>query len=818
MALVVESVKYSGIWRGSADFTPYLLANRAQPVVINIDFKIEDIIFATEDNGITFAPPAMEVGTLDNMSLIRDDVGIRFLNFKVGDSITYHRASDNVESTFTIVEKINNGLIRIQVDFPSEMNLTPGDYLFLSTPFLGLKYFYNFIENSDPVTFVSPVDGETQMLKTNEADAANEVTPKILAFNGIKSYQIGSCILLGRGIENGAQKFRLTHITYLTPFFLPEELQDLTDGISPEYFKEGKCLRHVFRLEATETLNDPNPAQAATVDDLLANTGDEGENYNGGTNRFSITGETLKRVSDNQPIPGIQIDQASEYNFFIECTSPSIFQNGRTKLLATFMYLPEDTSQIADNGRDMVNNYVLDEAFVTSGAGAQSGSNIATPLQVITEFQVVFITSTKIAVRLRCDLGSLAEEIMSQGAFKRYKILIGVESYTGSFDTTDNVELRLDLNELFEDLEDTDIVNSDIVFIQHPGSTHADGSGVLNAFPVDDVAVSNIFNIDYTDPTSKLINRIVSSIVLKKPGELDITLDSFSINTTGSPLEGGTVPFINFDQDRVFKIPAGEVRKTVSAHRRNDLDSGNIKYWQLIFPFMHRWEYWKSLGILDNLPAGIFDPTEPLNGINHFWHRYTEITGWKIYSRVRYVLEIGGEEFEQVKDKQFSSMDFDSNPEWSNESIKSYTLADVEIVNGGTKYIQGFDFTKIVVSFEKILGDLPDVADVDIVIWIEPKEGGGIADIRRISSKYELDSQSWFQSIDSSNKVVKANPSTGVYTGTALIDNNKIPNINDFTIYARIYDPSPTTPEDGLITEQGDPIIEETSGDYFIVE
>lgn len=815
--IFLEQLIYQDAWHssGEAGQVNFLLSNIGEQIIIYIDYRIEIVAIASEDNEIIFAPDPNLIDSLQNENVIFDPAGIAFQDFNVGDQIQVVGTSLN-NGSYTITEKIDDGFIRCGSVFTNEEAPTDS-YVAVTSQFSGLRYYWNFIENDNPANFESLVDGETQLLKTNDADA-EEPIPVTMLFNGIKSYQIGSCLLSGQGIDEYAQRFRILHNTTITPHFLFNQLNDLIARVAPEYYLDGKCLKHVFRLECSRTLNDPNPAQVFQLDDRLGNSGWFNENYNGGQSKFAFSDLQRKRVSDNEPIPGFQIDQASEYNFKITASDGATFQNANTRVVVNFCYLPEDESQYQNNGRTLKENYVLDRASFKLGAATVAGENNLTTLQVITQAQAIFVSSTEITVRVRVDLGTLAKSIIEQGDFRRYIVWVTTETYGLLRNTSDKVSLLIDVNEFFEDLEDTNIVSATSKFLIHTQSDpETEGQDFCNAFPGDDIVCSTNFNIDYFGGEPILINKIEAGIVLKKTGELDIELEKFSFDTSSSSLEGGLVPSISINQDRVFKIPDDEIRKKITIDRRPDLDTGTIKFWTINYGFMHRWEYWKPLGILTDLPAGIFDPTKPLNGINHFWHRYTTISGWKIYHRLRFVVEFAGNEFEQFFDIQYNSMDYDSNPEWDNESEKSYNLLDIELVNGGNKLLQGFEYTKVIASFEKVDGDLPDVADVDIVFRIGRKELDGIDAVRRASSKYELDPGSWFKSIDTSNKVVVENPSAGIYTGTILVDNTKIPQFPNFTIQARIYDPSDVTPDNAKITEDGDIKITE-AGDIKIVE
>jgi len=125
------------------------------------------------------------------------------------------------------------------------------------------------------------------------------------------------------------------------------------------------------------------------------------------------------------------------------------------------------------------------------------------------------------------------------------------------------------------------------------------------------------------------------------------------------------------------------------------------------------------------------------------------------------------------------------------------------LLSGSTKLIQGYTDTRIVASFEKLTGDIPVIDDVEIVIWIEVKEIGGISDIRRFSSVYEAGTDTWFKSVDASNKVVKAKVGS-VYTGECIVDYTKLPDNAEFTIYARLYDLGTATIPNAKLLESGD--------------
>jgi len=217
---------------------------------------------------------------------------------------------------------------------------------------------------------------------------------------------------------------------------------------------------------------------------------------------------------------------------------------------------------------------------------------------------------------------------------------------------------------------------------------------------------------------------------------------------------------------------------------------------------MIRWEYWKQL-FLTNKPSDFFDSAEDFNGYNQQWERLSNFTGWTVEYRVDVEIERLGVLYNQSFSNPLPLFDYDSNAEWDTTIITS------AIENGGTKYLKAYENTQITATFEKISGSLPSLANTVIVLWIELYENGGITDIRRLSSIYSSDENSWFVE----DKVTVTNPSSGVYVGTATIDYSKLPLNSQFAVYGRIYEAN-VTPDIYLLTN--DSIIVKTINEQYI--
>jgi hypothetical protein len=793
----VSSVKYNNELRTSQDLN-YLLACIGEKVTITTEFYYEDICFRTEDNLITLKPDAVDVDLSDTTGIILSEDGQAFTDTYVGDTIGVSIGGACLY--YTVLEKFDNGMIRTTyAGVKLEMNI--GDFIFNSTAFNGLKFAYNLVESGS--SFESLIDGEYQQLTTGAADCT-VLTPVNMAFTGILSYQIGSATLTGMGGTGGTggtlgtfskQSFKIIHSTVITPFFLESQYADLLLGIKPDYFKSNNCLNYIGKIQLGRNLSNPNALQTLTIPSALSNIGWFNERFNGGVNNYSLSSLVLTKGAAT--VNALEFDTDITVEATIVNTVDSPFVAANTQYIFGFNYLPDGESDYQNNGENQTTNFLFDSKRNVLSWGSLNGANYGTSMQVIKTLTSTFISSSSMKITAVINIGADAKAILQQGDFSRYQMWLITEKYSLNPSDSNKVNLLLQVSDFELNLTTSDIIESDgLTFIQHP---YQDDSGAvagvdINVYPVDDIVANLPFHIDFTSHTASegiKIKKIQSKILLKDANDVesDITFEDFSFSTAAYPIIGGQAQNIAFSQDRVFKIPT-EIQKTILCERDFASDSGDDLYFTYQYPFMQRWEYWESLAGIVSPPNGIFDNTKPLNGLNHLWYRFTTVTDWHLWYDVIFTIEQNGVEFTQTISTEIKdSNDYDSNAEWTNNTIKSYDITtDIEIESGGVQYIKGYEDVKIKASFEKVSGGFPTLANVGIVIWIETYENGGISSIRRISSFRVLDSQSWFKSTDTSDKIVVTNPSIGVYVGTCLLDYTKLPTNADYTLYARIYD------------------------------
>lgn len=799
MGIIIEDIRYLDKFRPSETDVDWALYNIAELAEIEIDFRVEEVAIATsksfDDVGwIQASGQPRETGLPLTSGVIWTDISGAFQNFYVGDEVTITGTGSN-DGTYTIIYKENDEVI--QVSSSLQFKFFPlGAAIYVSTPFRGLRYYYNFLANDGATNFNSLTTGEAQLLDYDNIDNT-DFNAYSMVFKGLKDYQVGGATIKGNGSSAYGQRFILKHTTILNPLYLEAQYDDLIAGVKPTYFESDNCLKHIFRLEVNRDLSNPNDTISVDYDERLGNTGWFNENYNGGGTNYVVNNVVINRVSDAEVVSKIELLNSCDVNFRVTNIIDSPFSAGNTKGMAIFYQLPEEENYI-NNGRTYSDNFVYDRIIQTEGAPPVSGSTG----YAIDEFEITYIDNDNIDVRIRISISNNGKNYINENDFKRYLLSFIIENHALTRETSDKVNLLVNVNDFGISLFDSNLIDNETKFLFHRYSEFSDGVDNPDVFPVDDMVAYSQFNIDFNGLESDNIDIISVSneLVLKHATNADITLESNTYNTGGSTLLNGYVPLIDLEQNRAYTIPDNDFRRLVQIKRDESNDSGTIYSYKSIYPFFVRWEWWEALNI-SNPPSGVYDSNEPNNGLNNFWFRFSTL-GYTLNYRLRFTITQNGELFTQEFDNPLTMYDFNSNPEWSNEYIKSYDVAtSTELISGSDKFLQGYTDSRVEIGFTKTIGSLPNIDDIDIVAWIIGKENGTFKSVRRASSFYSNSGDTWFKGITVDELINKSNV-VSLYKGEVLTDFTKLSG-DEFTIYARLHDNEASIPVDAKLMEDG---------------
>lgn len=811
MAIRIDDIKYSNNFRPEEVQHP--LANILEAYTLEIEFRVENFVEANADQIIQAGDNVPNQLTDDWFY----DVSGRFQQFVVGDEVTVTNAGSN-NGTYTIVGVIGTTYIRV------DASLTAADHTTATientTTINGITYRESLIENTDATNFQSLETGQDQEWTSDEVDATN-VAFKDLVPQGGPEWQIGSVRIQGLNIV-GVQAFRLEISSFIHPFFLAGQINDLLNGIAPPYLRDANSLKNPFEIQLHADLSDPNRVYSITIDDIFGNVGWFDEKFNGDDTNYVIAAPTYQLVSDLSSVTTLQLSQATRVTINVQNTTDSPFidhgvdPGNATRFEVNFVHLPQEVSQYTNNGQTLEENFLFDYADNLAGfATPSNGDKFGTLRQAITNYTVDFVSSSEVNVIFDIDLGATASADLLAKAQRYFLLAVNVQDSLLATAVSDRVQLLADVQQFFFTNADPGVLTYGNNFLVHP-QNDIDEAQVESCFLPEDIVVArSLLQFDVLDNTH-LITSVTTQIIAKNTADgRAFVLDSLQVPFDLTNIVSGG-QYIEFNQPTQFIIPQDQIRAEINLLRRLDLDSGTVKAYMLQYPFAFRWEYWIANASVDN---DFFDAAEPHNGKNQEWNRFNVPVNWGVYLRVITNMQINGEGFSVTNDTLIDSRDYDESADWNNNSIKMYDVSSgLEMVNGPDALMYSTEETRIEAEFEYVAGTPPALVDIWAWIRVEVYEEGGRFGTLILSSVYETDGNTWLKTVDAVGfpGKVKVTKVGAVYTLEALVDHTKLPAGKlTFAITARIgimIDPN------CILTEDGIPINLEDDSDCIEIE
>lgn len=835
MGVVWKSINFYNEFRNeSVDF---LLANIGDKIRIEHEIEFSNYAIASSGNEIIMNYTDGVIPGPVGSIWVYDPQG-QFVNFKIGDELERKDYTTNIvsETGYIIIDKLGDNLILLDSN-PGAIGAdssTADSILNVLTPPTACKYKWNFIENDEGTNYLSKVDGSEQILLATGLDFLNPESIVQMQFLGPKPYQIGSAECYHDGINtNGVYAFRLilVHYTYITPFFLSAQWDDLLAKIAPSYLFDSESFKAIFEVTMYYNYNDPNRVITGDLITPDGNTGWFDENFNSGVTNYSV--DSITYEESGNPIPGILFSTTeTDVEITIKNTTDSPFSNNNTKFTLNFCKAPQDEDEYQGNAKTLDQNFIFDRAHNTVGAANVNGDNYGGNYQVLKGVGATFVSADEIVIHAKIAMDTSILTGLSTLDEKRYIIWVAIQNHTEETIDADKVALLADAQEFYENATDPGMIVFAGKYLRHFESNPlTEGDSSCNAYKEDEVTAFTQFYVDHNgrtvDQFGNDITIKLTSIEAKIKMLNTVTLEEFDLDTTGE-ISLSNLPYINGDQyidytlQRAFHIPSGEIRKEIKVKRTPVFDGADTAYYYVQFPFLVRWEYFIKLLISS---GDFFDTGEPFNGFNNDWFRMQEFADWAVVYEViisstkstvlttdfltfrhadTITLEDYDNKFADFQARHIKSFGY-------NTATLDYDIPLYDVVNQ-IDYILGYDYTLIKATFERT-GAIPiNLPDVAMCIGIEVFEEGGVDGRRRYSSEWISDGDTWFLSTDNSDKVElvlnEVAPVLGVgnetVTGKLLIDFTKIPlNKSTFKITARLYDKASALPL-AKLTEVGD--------------
>jgi len=754
----------------------YLNGSFFTKYVVNIEFRVETFVKPTPDNVFTFGDNAYQTD-----DFISNSIG-GFAEFNVGDEIEIDGCTGVTDGNYIIVEKPSDNTVRVTDDLGGAVNfgfnvlVEDGIIRSLVEP-LAIRYDFGLIENDAPFNFKSLVDGQEQYYDythpTQIPTSFQDMTP-----NGKLSWQVGlsdgaQVKRVSSDATTGNYVFQVEHTFFIVPFFLPNQLLKLRKSTPepPNYYDLEKCLKQVFRLRSFATASEPNVFQELEVTDKLGDTGWAEEIRNGKQPEYSLASISYDTNSIGQLIVGDANDITIEIDELNGVAGAYVTLN--------FIALPEQDEDYRDINFYMYQNYVFDRAEITVGGATVQGETQGTGWQVLTDCSATTAANVT-TISATIDFGADAITKLGTLSDKRYLIVAEVMGATQTAGDDNMTPVICDVNQTGIEIADATI---DVTtnFLPHNVNSYTTGGSQDIILSRDEVVGDTILKVDKTLFTSCLLDEVTIQLIAKDADEVAV-LSERIIDISGNQEINGA-RFVDLLEPLAYNVLPTEIRKNVQMIRRTDLDDSTYNVYQISFPFMFRWEYWKQL-VLAQLPTDFLDTSQDFNGYNHEWDRLGDFSGWGIYYRLVTKLTCDGKQGTITTDKEITHYTYDENTDWTLKEIKLFDDT-TELTYSGQYYIKDGINTKVVATFEN--ANSIDFSEYYMEFILSPKEIGDQFSITTFSSVYDRSSISQFTSNDDTGKILIEQVDATTIKGTAYIDDTKFnKNYGEYTISARV--------------------------------
>lgn len=801
MAVKINSIAFTNEFR--AETTDYLLGSIGDKITAVIDCEAEWILESTASKDPFFDQNIVWWITRGGAATDYDGSNWSAAGFRVGDPIRIFNATVPV-NTIRNITAISTDGINMTFDGAPFAGVFAGDTIISGlTECEGVNFRYNTIENDDTVNYENLIDGNENKYSKDAIDYL-VLTPVDLIKQGLyNSNDLGSVTIEGSGTLN---RFTIRHTFYITPLFLVDQV-DSSGLLVPDYYEDKNCLRYVYNIELLYALNDPNRKHVTEDNFLIGNTGWFNENFNKGKNYYSIN-PTVFTVAG---LTKTYADFSQETGFAIVVQSTNgTFLNNNTKFVLNHFFLPESDTEYIDTTTDVVTNFMFDRALQTVGSAAVNGDGYATGNQVLKEVQAIYIGASAILIVGKIDLSADYKTRIEASTNKQFALFVTIQDHTLATEQSDKVALFSGLDVYDQDLSNPNAGSLTTEFLSHPETATTGTTQPISGSFVEDWQIGkSSFSVDITN--GAVIKNVAIKILANHATYGSFNLETKNISTSSAPVVSG-VQNINVTETVGFKMGSGNIFNAFSLTRNTALDSGNNKFYELLYPFKIRWEDFISLSPVSNQ---FYDPALPNNGFNQDWARYFAASGWSLIYRVQVTIEESGINNIIQQDSNVLAWDYSDATDWS-EVIQSFDYLTSTAITGNVLLDAK---TTIKAIFTKTSGSPPILADVIGVMGVAPKDAGGVKIIREISTAHAHESDSpWISVLG--NSLLKKSMLVNVYTFEAVIDNAKLvalfPGVTQFDFSARIYElPLPT--QTAKVFEDGEEFAFE-DGTLYIFE
>lgn len=639
--------RYTGVPGGGVTYL--------KPGVGQISYAVTELYFAWNMDEVRLRFDASD----DSFTMLNDADGRTFWDreFQNGDNITIvDTVSNNGNWTIDTISEdgrtvyVTGSLTNETINSCTVHGVTP-----IGT----IDYFFNCIENSETPTYLSKVDSETEQrytaLDVDATEVIHETNFRVLTAsrawvtNEITNADTGETSevkIIGGGVVNYRQYFTIEHLFKVSPIYTTDLYGNFTDNIAPDYYRGGKSLKYISKIEARFLPGDPE-AQHSVEQSTIKGTGawiDQAAmgrkpEYYVDSVAYSIGGQTAEEIDVNKTV-------------VVTVTYKSVtgeFKNSGTKTTLYFNVCPSDPSDYQDNDRTQIENLFWDSYTAIEGAAAGDGDLKGTGYGCINDCVFTYVDDfTMTAVFTFTAEANLIEYWESKEDLDRW-YLISLVTSTADFLTTatnDAVTIKADFNTAEWDKTDAtlfEFTGSGLYWYPYPDNgTYGVGDANLLEGDVGFWAIPfRVFNDPDADGNTPTVKEIKVQVLAAKTGSDDFVLEEKIIECDGFR-KLDDVQQLDVNETRGFISYEDDPRNGVTVVRDDAEDTATMAAYLLSYGMTARYEDWISAYDSRSVNAeGINafpDVAKEIENVTQRWANYSGVNGWALKFRFTIVI------------------------------------------------------------------------------------------------------------------------------------------------------------------------------------
>lgn len=597
-------------------------------------------------------------------------------------------------------------------------------------------------------------------------------------------------------LPSGVEKRYQFEIQYMISSMF-DSLLNFEDNVAPDYLVGDGSLTDNFDFKFYPEWNNPNVVIQNVLAETarLGNTGWFNENFNELNNDFQVDSIVYKDLDDNV-IPSIDYLSPTKITAVVSGVQNL---NANTECGFGFAWIPQNEEDYKNKEIPFYRNVYtqsgdLEDGFKlgTSYPGPYFGSGVLGGSMDSEDVRFTIVGNT---IQMEITLvpnAAFANAFESKDeADRNYILYISVADGTLSRNFSDRVSLLADFNTLVKNITPAGPYDMDTVFLEHPYTELQEGVVEYSGITQDDVLARSRFTVRNDQNLS--LQQITFAIELENTETGQIyQLETFNADLSQFPLDSNGFQAIDFDQERGFKLNQGNNKNFVQLKGEGS-STAELKNYIAYYGFKIRYEDWISR---NNVPSDFFDALEENNGNNNDWYDYlnTPNSNWQIKYSVYLQALVDNEIVVYRNDHDFDFVDYDMNTSISTET-RYIRDSDDTLLNIGADPETGLplgvilqnELTRVEIDFTILDDGVWNANTVYAVTTIEIDRGGGIFEMRQLSSVWERESDNPLLPVTGEGNLKIEIDGTGkILTTTCLVDSELLQDAIRYRVTGRV--------------------------------